>query len=891
MNTKIRTVTQNLNVFSEQIHLSDYLNILKKRKKVIIIFSAVLIGIVTTFSFLSTPVYKATSQIIIERQMYPVTRAEEVENTDIKENGFYQTQYNLLISRSLALKVIKDLQLWKEFPSNNSLKPEYLIKDSQSTINPQSQPNKLSTKSIVNGDTTSSSDWSDIIDWYLGNLKIEPVRDSRLINISFLSTSQNTAARVANAHARAFIEKSAQLKLSASQQGLSWLKTQLQEQKLKLEATQRVVHDYKKAQDVVSFEDRQNIVSQKLMDLNTSLTKVKSDRMAKQELYNQLNAFSINNENIFSLPEVAQNSVILNLRNQLSLLKAQRSEMVTNFGHRHPKMIDLNSRIKQLEDEISSEVQLLSRAIKAELDRALAYERSIQQTLNGQKDEALTVNEKAINYDLLRQEAQSNQQIYDTLLNRAKELGLASAFENSNISIVDEAEVPQIPVKPRTSLNILLAIVMSMFMGPFLAFFFEYMDNTVKTPEDIQHKLGMPALGIIPFYNLKNGKRNTALFWDNSVKKKGEYAKTYYGSDIANPLIHSIQVILQKKPGQVVFIQSAESGEGKTTVLANAGLRLSKNGFKVLMVDADFKHPSLHQMFGIENKDGLVNAINQILSQSIDAGTLDTCSVDDLFTIISLKKLSGNLAVTNNSNAISAFFENGRLYHLESRENPFANRLGTMLVSGGFITNTQLEDALERNQRTGLPLGYILINSGYLTHDKLRGPLKLQMEGQLQKLFSWKHGTFSFEQKNLETYENERIHFKENYTTTIQHLSHTGGSRLFEGEILSHIKTLTNPDVSLLTSGTESPKVSGMLFVMLLSKFIDILKQRFDIVLVDTPPLLEDPDATLLSSISDGVILVVKAGNLSVKAIREASTGIKEVNAKVLGAVLNHVKP
>jgi len=282
--------------------------------------------------------------------------------------------------------------------------------------------------------------------------------------------------------------------------------------------------------------------------------------------------------------------------------------------------------------------------------------------------------------------------------------------------------------------------------------------------------------------------------------------------------------------------------------------------------------------------------MKQILSQNIHTGTLDTCSVDDLFSIISLKKLSGNLAVTNSSNAISAFFENGQLHHLESRENPVANRLGTMLVRGGFITNTQLEDALERNQRTGQPLGYILVNAGYLTLDKIRGPLKLQMEEQLQKLFSWKHGTFSFEQENLKTYENERMYFDENYATTIKRLSHRGGSRLFEGEILSHIKTLTKPDMSLLTSGRESPKLSGMVFVMLLSKFIDILKQRFDIVLVDTPPLLEDPDATFLSSISDGVILVVKAGNLSVKAIKEASIGIKEVNAKILGAVLNHVK-
>jgi len=791
-----------------QVHLSDYIAIIKKRKGVVIIFSFALISIVALFSYMSTPVYKATAQIIISKDISVPLAAGNMLDRDTRNDTFYQTQVNLLRSRGLALKVIEDLKLWEEFyrrPAGKGVLSDILPE-------PLSPPGEGGPSTVSAPDETADAqkprsipagpEMSRIIDWYLGNLRIQPFRNSQLANISFLAPSPETAARVANAHARAFIEMTTQMKISAFKNGLNWIMNQLRQQKNILEA------------------------SQSIMDME---------------------------------------SEIMDMRDRLDMLKDKRQEIAVTYGPKHPKMAAINSAITQLEKEIET-----SKGKLAELGRAGPVKADI-------------------NYEVLKQEVESDRQTYDFLLKQAKELGLASLLNTSNVSIVDEAEVPRAPVKPRTFLNIILAVVMSMFMGPFLAFFFEYMDNTVKTPEDVQRRLGIPVLGIIPFYKSKQRKRDTALFWDEPVKKKRKHAKTYYASDVANPLIPGIQMILQKEPGQAFFIQSATSGEGKTTVLANSALRLSRNGFSVLMVDADLRHPSLHRVFGVENTDGLVDAMQQVMSLNIHSGTLDKCSVDDLFTFISLKKLSGSLAVNNNGNAISAFFDNGRLYHVESRENPFANRLGSMLVSGGFITGAQLEDALERNRRTGQPLGYILVNAGYITLDKLRGPVKLQMEEQLQKLFSWKHGTFRFERTNLKPYENERIDFEENYNAIIQRLSHTGGSRVFEEAILSHIKTLANPHVSLLTAGGETEEINGMRFVMLLSKFTDILKQHFDIVLVDTPPLLEDPDATLLSSVADGVILVIKSGRLSVKTLKEASTAVKEVNARLSGAVLNHV--
>jgi succinoglycan biosynthesis transport protein ExoP len=843
---------------SEQIHLSDYLAVIRKRKWMVIIFSLVLIGIVTIVSLISTPIYQATAQIIIECQPYPVTSVEEEIKRDTKEQDFYQTQYNLLQSRSLALKVIDDLKLWKDFQSG--------------PLTAQGNP--------------ASQDKTGIIDWYLSNLKIEPVRGSRLINISFLSPSAETAARVANAHAHAFIERDAEVKLS----GLNWLKSQIGEQKEKVETSQQALHEYKRTHGITSFEDRQNIISQKLMDLNANLTKVKSERLAKESAYNQLKTFTIENENIFSLPEVAQDSIILNLRNQLIQLKARRLEMATNYGPRHPKMIDLNSQIKQIEQELTEEVHRLSRSIKAELDRALAYEKSSQQALNAQKGEALSLNGKAINYDVLQQEAQSNQKIYDNLLKQAEELGLISTAGHSNIRLTDEAEVPPVPARPKTFLNILLSIVVSMFMGPFLAFFFEYMDKTIKTPEDVQRRLGVSTLGTIPYDRSLKEIGKHALPWNGSSNKKKKYHYVY--DDVPGRFVTSLQLNHQRMPGQVLMVESATSGEGKTTILTKSAVSLARSGLRVVMVDADLERPALHQVFGLKNdgEGGLITAMERVLFQEISMRDLNTYSVDDLFFLISLKKLSGQLHITNETQDMNAVFENGRLLHIRSKNNPLANRLGTMLLRGGFITEGQLQEALERNDRTGQPLGYILINAGYITQDKLRGPLKLQMEEYLQKLFSWKSGSSVFEPGSIKTYEDKSIYFEEDYIPIIRRLGHMAGSCFIEREVLSFVKPLGEPNLSLLPAGTASSKPAGLVYLTILEKFLDILKKRFDIVLVDAPPVLNVAGAVALSSLSDGVVFVVKAGHLSVKAINEALTSLKEANINILGAILNQVK-
>jgi len=853
------------------------MNIIRRRKWTVIIFFLAVVGLVAGVSFHSQPVYKATTQIFVGNQPSVLTGINDMTATHSGQQDYYQTQYNLLRSRSLAYKVIRDLELWKDVDLDKTGNAHASISLPGGS---GSLPDKQNSKSHME---------SMIADWYLSHLQITPVRGSRLVDVSFLGSSPEWITRVVNAHAHAFIEKNIQTQKSAARQALEWLKAQLKDQKAKVEASRRASYKYKKDNDVISLEERQNIVSQKLMELNSSLTRAKTERMAKQAVYNQLKDFSVNRESLFSLPEISKNSVIQNLRAQLVQLKAQRLEMGTKFGPKHPRMLELNSSIRSLEREIGEEVQRLRKAIKAEMDRAVTIENTIQKTLDAQKQAAMAISEKGIGYDVLQQQAQSNQEIYDILLKQAKEIGLASVMESSNVRIVDPAEIPRFPVRPRIFLNILLAVVLGLFMGTGLAFFREYMDNTVKIPEDVPRRLGMPVLGTIPYEKSLNKRKTPALPQDTSGK--GEcVAKGYPLYDIASRLPATLQLTEQDTSGQVFMVESATMGEGKTTVMAHLGTSLSNAGLRVLMVDFDLHRPALHHILGVNNNEGLVTLMSRVLAHKISVGTLSEYSMDDLFFLMALKKQSGELTVTNQSQVMTAVFQDGRLLHLQNQDNPKANRLGTMLLRGGFITKDQLEEALERHQRTGQPLGYILINAGYMTQDKLQGPLRLQMEEHLQKLFSWKQGSFTFEPGRAELYENEKIYFGEDYQQIIRRLGNLSGSRFLEKNILSRLKSVNESNAYVMTAGMAPPNWNGQVNHPLMAKFFDILRRRFDVILVDMPPVLDTTGAAPLCALADGVIFVIKAGQMSVKVLNQAKTGLSQAKANVIGAVLNQVK-
>lgn len=854
--------------FNQQVHLIDYLNIIRRRKWVIIAFLLVVVCIVAYKTFNTTPSYKAATKILIEGQSFTIDEMKDITNPYLRQGD--ETKLELLRSRSLASKIIEDMRLREYFANRTRKKPDLLtlvlnrVKKYIGNLLSKPTSDTKETRPTYLGERSESeyvlkSKIQDtVVSRYLSKLEVMTIPGTNLINVSFEDESPEMAALIANTHAHLFINRSIQAQNDDSKQALNWLKKQLNEQKLKMETAKLAISEYK---------------------------------------YKQLGPLSIDDDIVYTFPEIERNSVIQDSRNQLVKLKAQKLIMSSKLGLKHPKIVELSSSIKRFKQEIIDQMQQIRTSIKAELDRNVLAENSVQKTQGLRQQVSMLPTEDSVNYYyMLKLEEESEKEIYDILLKQSKEIDLTGNMENENFRIVDEAEIPRYPFKPNVFNNILIAVVMGLALGIGLAFFIEYMAESGTTPEETVRHLGIPVIGVLPYDKLLKGNKPLSLplsIPQNKQKKSGKYYATY---NISANLVSGLPLKRSRKAGQVFMVESATSNEGKSTVLAKSAVSLAKGGLRVVMVDADLQRPTLHKIFGIKNDKirGLVNVRESILSHKILKGSLDEYSLDDLFSLIALRSQSGRLMITNSTQAMDAVFENGHLLHLQSNEIPFDNRLGTMLLRGGFITESQLKDALERNKRTKQPLGYILINAGYINQDKLRGPVKLQMEECLHKLFSWKQGTFVFEQGDIEPYEDKRIYFQEDYLPIIKRLGSTAGSRFLEKEILSYVKSVDEPNLALLTSGMGDEyeyECEGLLHYAVVTKVLDILRQHFDVVLVDAPPVLEAMGSVKpLASLSDGIIFVVKSGNISIRNIKDATEYLKENNAKIIGTILNQVK-
>ncbi|WP_419662196.1 lipopolysaccharide biosynthesis protein [Desulfosarcina variabilis str. Montpellier] len=884
----------------QEVHLADYMDILLRRKWVVISFFFIIVGITTTASFLATPQYEATAQILLGGQPTPMNPAGDTPQRLSEVNLFYQTQINLLSSKTLARTVIEKLELQKPFMANSeqssfsafasSLLPTKKDKTETERNSAQQNPQEGAGEESSLPETSSAPGTAvgpQIINWYLRNLRIDPIPDSSLVNVAFIGPDAKLITQIVNTHAKAAIQRAINRHQAQAKDALDWLKEQIARQKKEVEDSQRAIYNFKKQHNALTLEDNQIIFSQDLQEINSALTRAKSDRIVKEATYRKLQQILRTHGNVMQMPEFANDPVLLNLKNQLVRLVSQKIEMSTKYGPKHPKMIELSNGIDQIKKEINNEEDRVIKGIKTELDKAAAIEASINRSLDKQKQIAMSLGERAIEYDVLKQQADSTQDIYDFLLKQSEQLGLSSAISSSNMHIVDKAEVPVEPVSPRIMLNIFLSIMISLFVGTGLAFFLEYLDNTVKTPLDIAVKLDLPVLGMVPFHKaLQDVKGKDLLLKDKTTPEENNTLPPplYH---ISNRLPHELRSPADGLDGRVLIVESVTMNEGKTTVISQIASNLTDAGLRVLLVDCDFQRPSLEKLFHVSNGGGLGKSIDRIMSHHLNSGSLDSYSVDDLFFLISLKKSTGHLIIKSEDQTLVAYFQNGVLIHIQKKDNPENNRIGTMLLNGGFITTDQLNDALRRHQRTGQPLGYILVNAGYISREKLRGPLRLQIEEYLQKMFSWKKGNFTFKPGMVQIYENEKIFFEENYTPMINNLGRIESSKFIEKELFDHITGLEKENLYLLPAGSAY-KLIGALNQILMKKIFEKLKHHFDVLLVDTPPLDAASGIESIFPLADGLVLVIKAGHLSFKIINGALNHLPQ--DKIIGAVLNQAK-
>ena len=588
-------------------HFSDLLSVLYKRRWVAITTFLAVVTAVTVHTLRTTPIYEAHAQLLAaDRPSTVVVQGVAEQQND--QRGYLETQYRLLQSRSLARRVIDELNLWNAADltptkeENSTGVSEFLTGwQSRPTSPPPTTPDasepSSAPKETALGETPTES---RTIDALLSHLRIEPVRNTRIVEVTYEAPNPVFAARVVNTLTSAYIKQHVEVRSSASQEVSTWLTNQLAEQRQKMEASELALQQYRERENSLSLEAGQNIVVQRLNALNSTVTQAKTDRIAVEALYRQLAASQDDRGALETFPQIRSNGVVQQLKEQLATLQRERMQLSSSLGAKHPDMVRVNTAIEAGERELASEIAKTVESVRKEYLAALSREKELTAALETQKGSALALNRQAVDYGVLLREAESNRQLYQSLLQRTNETAAASDLSNdlrsSDIEVVDAAEVPRAPVGPNTRTNLLLGLLLGSVMAIGMAVLLEAFDTRIQTPADVKRALRLPFLGMLPHVSSRALKGSAPLLSTGVPAVYAEACRSLRTNVIASA---------GGKGSRSLLVTSAAPGDGKSIVAVNLAVALGRSGRRVLIVDADLRRPTLHRLLGRKQHPGL----------------------------------------------------------------------------------------------------------------------------------------------------------------------------------------------------------------------------------------------------------------------------------------------
>ncbi len=609
---------------AEEPGLRDYWVVIRKHLRLIGALFLGAVGLTALVVFNLTPVYTAQSILLIESQTPRVLDPREpaTEPPPSADHDYYKTQYDILRSRGLVANVISELNLADEplFSENGSAKG--LISEWWSGFRGRLKQ-LLEPPANVVEDSEMSGVPSGVIDAYLERLQIEPRFGTELVVVAFSTPDPELSARIVNAHVGAYIHRGMELKADAAKNAGQFLSGKLTELKDRVEKSEAALNAYRREHGVITFSLSENsrgeMLEQRLTNLNNIIAKIQAERIALEAQHELIRRGEAD-----SLPAVMQNSLIQTLKQQVAQLAAQYAAMRNQFNSGYYQPLDnLKAKLDQSRTQLAQEINRAAHEVESEYSAATARERMLEQEIASVKSQALALNDASLQDAVLVRQVDASRNLYKSVLERVRELDVSADAPASNVSVVDRAAAPHGPSSPKKLFSLELSGFLGLIGGLGLAFFLEFLDDRLKSSEEIERELQLPSLALVPdFRKLVYSGYGRSLVGKQAAEVPEVSAKKYgteevmvspQGRSLAGGIYHTIcTALLFSRAGKTpnsVLITSAVESEGKTVTALNVAIAFAQMGGRVLLVDADLHKARCHKILGLENHSGLSDVL------------------------------------------------------------------------------------------------------------------------------------------------------------------------------------------------------------------------------------------------------------------------------------------
>jgi polysaccharide biosynthesis transport protein len=602
----------------EKPDIREYALILKRHRWLILAFALAALIAAALHTFTRTPIFTAHSTVLIERKPPPVLNIRDARSETAEQLEFYKTQYEILKSRALAAQAVREDGLGQSLFQAPATGAEEmgliagLWSDLRERVRDQLPEAPKPQYS------SAASPAPNPVDAYLLMLEIRPVQGTSLVRIGFSTPDSGLSARLANAHAAAYMRYGLDLRSEANEGAVEFLQQKLLQLKDRVEKGEAALNSYRRDKGIISLDDRENIVVDRLADLNKRLTQAEAERISVEAEIRVIQGRGAD-----ELAAILNKPAIQGIKAELAKLEAEHVNIVREFKPGYPRRDLLELQIENLRERLSKEIVSYVRATEAAYATSRAREAELRARMEEQKKATLELKDSAVQYGILAREADTNRQLYDSVLGRLKEVGVAADLRTSNVYMVDKAEAPTVPSYPNKRRSLLLGLLLGLAGGVGFAFFLERLDDRFRSPEEVERFLRLPSLAVVPdfrrltskkaAYVPKRASESLSVEADRPQVSSKEIVLAHHPLSVVTEAYRALRssILLSRagEPPRTILVASAVGGEGKTVTTINSAIVFAQMNVQVLVIDGDLRMPRCHGLLGVDNDVGLTEVL------------------------------------------------------------------------------------------------------------------------------------------------------------------------------------------------------------------------------------------------------------------------------------------